>query len=30
VNRARFICPSFQGRTLNPRGGKSLWQVSGG
>src|SRR3984957_4755922 len=29
VNRARFICPSlFQGRTLNPRGGKSQWQVS--
>src|SRR5277367_4134736 len=28
VNRARFICPSlFQGRTLNPRGGKSQWQV---
>src|SRR4029077_13697173 len=27
VNRARFICPSlFQGRTLNPRGGKSQWQ----
>src|ERR1700722_17996387 len=30
VNRARFICPSlFQGRTLNPRGGKSQWQVNG-
>jgi hypothetical protein len=29
VNRARFICPSlFQGRTLNPRAGKSQWQVS--
>src|SRR5580693_9342709 len=29
VNLARFICPSlFQGRTLNPRGGKSQWQVS--
>src|SRR5580692_7795619 len=29
VNRARFICPSlFQGRTLNPRGGKSQWQVN--
>jgi hypothetical protein len=27
VNRARFICPSFKGRTLNPRGGKSQWQV---
>jgi hypothetical protein len=31
VNRARFICPSlFQGRTLNPRGGKSQWQVNRG
>src|SRR6202020_1748031 len=31
VNRARFICPSlFQGRTLNPRGGKSQWQVTVG
>jgi predicted ATPase len=29
VNRARFICPSFKGRTLNPRGGKSQWQVNG-
>jgi hypothetical protein len=28
VNRARFICPSFKGRTLNPRGGKSQWQVT--
>jgi hypothetical protein len=28
VNRARFISPSFKGRTLNPRGGKSQWQVS--
>src|ERR1700760_4690697 len=27
VNRARFISPSFKGRTLNPRGGKSQWQV---
>ena len=27
MNRARFICPSFKGRTLNPRGGKSQWQV---
>jgi hypothetical protein len=29
VNRARFICPSLlQGRTLNPSGGKSQWQVT--
>jgi hypothetical protein len=25
---ARFICPSFKDRTLNPRGRKSQWQVT--